>query len=86
MSIACFDPTVAPRVFEKLGKATQGLAPPEWLSTHPSDKKRTAALTLQVPGAVRRFEDSGCGHRHTSLFGGSFGSALGEDAPRPRLA
>lgn len=82
MTLACYDPTVAPRVFEKLGKANAGMGAPEWLSTHPSDKKRTAALTLQVPEAVRVYEGIGCGHRHSSLFGGSFGSAHGETGPR----
>lgn len=85
MSIACYDPTVAPRVFEKLGQAAKGLAPPEWLSTHPSDKKRAAALAVKVPEAVRRYEGAGCGHHHHhGFFGGSLGSALGEESPRLR--
>ena len=66
MSRACYDPLVAPRVFQKLG-AAHGAAmnsPPEWLSTHPSDDKRVQALLKAAPEAVQQYEDAGCHHIH----------------------
>jgi Zn-dependent protease with chaperone function len=35
MAQACYDPKEAPRFWERMEKANE-LAPPEWLSTHPS--------------------------------------------------
>lgn len=45
---AGYDPRVAPKVFEKLGKVTGDSALRDYLSTHPSGKKR-AQLLAQAP-------------------------------------
>ncbi|KAL3521466.1 hypothetical protein ACH5RR_019615 [Cinchona calisaya] len=44
MASAGYDPRVAPRVFEKLGKVTGDSALRDYLSTHPSGKKRAKLL------------------------------------------
>lgn len=44
---AGYDPRVAPKVYEKLGKITGDSALQNYLSTHPSSKKR-AELLLQA--------------------------------------
>ncbi|CDP05279.1 unnamed protein product [Coffea canephora] len=44
MASAGYDPRVAPRVFEKLGKVTGESALRDYLSTHPSGKKRAQLL------------------------------------------
>jgi predicted Zn-dependent protease len=41
---ACFDPTEAPRLWERMGEASRG-APPEFMSTHPSHATRIRRLT-----------------------------------------
>ncbi|KAJ4843899.1 hypothetical protein Tsubulata_047955, partial [Turnera subulata] len=44
MAAAGYDPRVAPKVFEKLGKLTGDSAIRDYLSTHPSGKKRAELL------------------------------------------
>ena len=60
MAKACFNPRVAPGVFERLGEANRGARPPEYLSTHPSDQGRSAALRRQLPEALWVYEAAGC--------------------------
>lgn len=45
MASAGFDPRVAPLVYEKLGKITGDSALYNYLSTHPSSKKRAEILS-----------------------------------------
>ena len=44
MASAGYDPRVAPKVYEKLGKVTGDSALRDYLSTHPSGKKRAQLL------------------------------------------
>lgn len=44
MASAGYDPRIAPRVYEKLGKLTGDSALRDYLSTHPSGKKRAQLL------------------------------------------
>jgi predicted Zn-dependent protease len=48
---AGYDPTEAPRFWQRFGKATQGADPPEFLSTHPSDEHRAQNLAQLLPEA-----------------------------------
>ena len=45
MASAGYEPRVAPRVYEKLGEITGDSALKEYLSTHPSSKKRSQLLS-----------------------------------------
>jgi predicted Zn-dependent protease len=60
MARACFDPGAAPGVFERLGKLQGGVAPPEWLSTHPASAERVRALRSVAAQAAREFAAAGC--------------------------
>jgi Zn-dependent protease with chaperone function len=69
---ACYDPTFAPRVFEKLRKAQGPQGLPAFLSTHPSSAERVKAMNQQLPGAQRLYENAGCAseadwHRSSSV-------------------
>ncbi|KAJ6375090.1 hypothetical protein OIU77_000122 [Salix suchowensis] len=44
MASAGYDPRIAPRVYEKLGKLTGDSALRDYLSTHPSGKRRAQLL------------------------------------------
>ena len=44
MSNAGYNPEGMALVFEMLGKESGGGKPPEWLSTHPSDKSRSKRI------------------------------------------
>jgi predicted Zn-dependent protease len=49
MAQAGYEPSEAIRLWERMGAANQGKAPPEFMSTHPSDAKRKAALQGWLP-------------------------------------
>jgi metalloendopeptidase OMA1, mitochondrial len=52
MSQAGYDPSEAPRFWTRFGAATaSGGKPPEFLSTHPSDQRRSDELTKLLPQA-----------------------------------
>jgi metalloendopeptidase OMA1, mitochondrial len=51
MARAGYDPSEAPRFWERFGAAKDGSAGPEFLSTHPSDERRADALNQQLAEA-----------------------------------
>ena len=56
MAKAGYDPAEAPRLWERMSARSKG-APPEWLSTHPSDATRIANLRAWLPDARRYYEN-----------------------------
>lgn len=58
MAKAGYDPTEAPRFWERFAGQKDGAAPIEFLSTHPSDARRSAALRELLPEAVELYEDA----------------------------
>lgn len=58
MAKAGYDPAEAPRVWDRMAQANGGNAPPEWLSTHPSDTTRKANLQKWLPAAQAEYEKS----------------------------
>ena len=50
---ACFDPREAPRLWERMEKASGGSAPAEFLSTHPGHETRIHDLNQWMPEALR---------------------------------
>jgi predicted Zn-dependent protease len=51
MAKAGYDPAEAIELWKRMGAAHQGAAPPEFLSTHPSDERRRGDLTAWLPQA-----------------------------------
>ena len=49
MAIAGYNPEEAPEIWKRMSAQSGGQAPPEFLSTHPSNESRIANLTSQVP-------------------------------------
>ncbi len=49
---ACFDPTEAPRLWERMAAASKG-SPPEFASTHPSHDTRIRQLNEWMPEALK---------------------------------
>ena len=49
---ACFDPTEAPRLWERMGQASSGRAPAEFMSTHPSHETRIQQFKEWMPKAL----------------------------------
>ncbi len=56
MAKAGYDPTEAPRFWERFAAMKQGEAPMEFLSTHPADARRSANLRELVPEAMGHYE------------------------------
>ncbi|MBC7389765.1 MAG: M48 family metallopeptidase [Opitutaceae bacterium] len=55
MAMAGYDPNVAVSFWQRM-KAQGGQKPPEFLSTHPADDKRIAAIQKEMPEAMRYYK------------------------------
>jgi predicted Zn-dependent protease len=55
---ACFDPREAPKLWERMARASQGAAPAEFMSTHPAHETRIQNLNEWMPEALRAREES----------------------------
>lgn len=51
MAKAGYDPSEAIRLWERMGAASGGKAPAEWMSTHPAEDTRRANLSSWLPNA-----------------------------------
>lgn len=56
MASAGFDPRSSIKLWQNMGKANEGKAPPEFLSTHPSHTTRIADLNERLATAVPLYE------------------------------
>ena len=56
MAMAGYDPNEAPKFWERMQALSGGGAPPEFLSTHPSDSKRIAELKAALPEAMKYYK------------------------------
>jgi metalloendopeptidase OMA1, mitochondrial len=55
MAKAGYDPSESIRLWERMNAAAGGKAPPEWLSTHPSDATRRENLTSWLPESQKAY-------------------------------
>lgn len=58
MARAGYDPAESIKLWERMGAASGGKAPPEFLSTHPSDVTRKTNLTKWLPEAQKLYSQS----------------------------
>jgi len=58
MAIAGYDPRTAVDFWQRMANLSQGSAPPEFLSTHPSDQKRIQKIQALIPEAMKYYEQS----------------------------
>jgi predicted Zn-dependent protease len=58
MAKAGYDPAESIRLWERMGAASNGKAPPEILSTHPSDATRRANLEKWLPNAEQIYQQA----------------------------
>ena len=56
MARAGYDPRESIKFWERMSRATNGKAPPEFLSTHPSHETRIERLKKDLPKAIEIFE------------------------------
>ncbi|CAG8606409.1 3529_t:CDS:2, partial [Ambispora gerdemannii] len=59
MAQACFDPREAKNVWKRMDQA-QKIAPPQFLSTHPANKKRIQKIEEWMPEAMQKRAGSDC--------------------------
>ncbi|KAB5554777.1 peptidase family M48-domain-containing protein [Coniochaeta sp. 2T2.1] len=69
MAEACYDPREAVGFWRRMDKAQQD-APPEWMSTHPSNQSRIEKIQEWLPKAMDKREASDC--RSTTAFADLF--------------
>ena len=58
MAKAGYDPTEAPRLWDRMSASHSGKAPPEFMSTHPSDANRKEALNEWMPEATQLYSQA----------------------------
>jgi predicted Zn-dependent protease len=56
MAMAGYDPNAAVSFWERMAAQKGGAAPPEFLSTHPSDQKRIADIKEKLPQALKYYQ------------------------------
>jgi predicted Zn-dependent protease len=56
MAMAGYDPREAPKFWERMSAGSSGQAPPELLSTHPSDATRIRDLNAYMPKALNYYK------------------------------
>jgi predicted Zn-dependent protease len=56
MAMAGYDPNTAVAFWERMAKMNQGQAPPEFLSTHPSDESRIKNIKSLIPEAMKYYK------------------------------
>ena len=55
MAQAGYDPSEAPRLWDRMSAGKEGKAPPEFMSTHPSDERRKEALNSWMKEAQNAY-------------------------------
>ncbi len=55
MAMAGYDPNNALTFWQRMAQASQGGAPPEFLSTHPSDATRISDIQKRIPEAMKYY-------------------------------
>lgn len=58
MAMAGYDPNTAVEFWERMAKMKGGQAPPEFLSTHPSDETRIKKIEELIPEAMKYYKKS----------------------------
>jgi predicted Zn-dependent protease len=56
---AGYDPRAGVSLWQKMGAATAGKAPPQWLSTHPAGATRIKDIEAKLPAVLPRFQAAG---------------------------
>jgi predicted Zn-dependent protease len=56
MAMAGYDPTTAVSFWERMAAGSKGQAPPEFLSTHPSDERRISQIKQELPEALKYYQ------------------------------
>jgi len=56
MAMAGYDPHHAVTFWQRMAKASGGQAPPEFMSTHPSDEHRIQKIQEELPEALKYYK------------------------------
>ncbi|MCH9028673.1 MAG: M48 family metallopeptidase, partial [Bacteroidetes bacterium] len=56
MAMAGYNPHAAPEFWQRMSASKEGGAPPEFLSTHPSDETRIKDLKSWIPEAMQYYK------------------------------
>lgn len=56
MAMAGYDPNNAVAFWQRMAAQSKGQAPPEFLSTHPSDSRRISDIQARIPEAMKHYK------------------------------
>ena len=56
MAMAGYNPNSAVEFWQRMASQKQGEAPPEFMSTHPSDETRIAQIKATMPEAMQYYK------------------------------
>ena len=56
MAMAGYDPNEALNFWQRMSQQSKGQAPPEFMSTHPSDETRIARIKKELPNAMKYYK------------------------------
>jgi predicted Zn-dependent protease len=62
MAMAKYNPQEAVAFWERMSKSSKGYKMPVWLSTHPLDATRIAAIKTNLPEAIKYYQEALAGH------------------------
>ena len=68
-SRAGYDPRAGVTLWQKMGAATAGKAPPQWLSTHPAGPERIKEIEARLPRVLPEFQRAAAPDRRFAAAG-----------------
>jgi len=88
MAEACYDPREALAFWDRM-RRSEKFAPPQFLSTHPSNYNRMDHIRQWLPEATAKYDDAGCGsvRRYAKAFQDTLTASkrpVGTAVPPPR--
>ncbi len=69
MARSGFDPQQSVELWKNMIQASQGKAPPEFMSTHPASENRIKALQENMPEALALYQKATSGHQRAGCVG-----------------
>ncbi|RMZ74786.1 hypothetical protein DV737_g5736, partial [Chaetothyriales sp. CBS 132003] len=86
MAESCYPPAAAVDLWTRMDNAQKVAAPPQFLSTHPTNYNRRELIRGWLPQAEAKYEDAQCAvaHRNLPSFRDILGAIRRADDDRPR--
>ncbi|RMZ90736.1 hypothetical protein DV736_g2035, partial [Chaetothyriales sp. CBS 134916] len=86
MAESCYPPAAAVDLWTRMDNAQKVAAPPQFLSTHPTNYNRRELIRGWLPQAEAKYDDAQCGlaHKHLPSFRDILGAIRRADDDKPK--